>query len=126
MYDVEVVWTQGFPLSHLSTIEFLSGGEVDKVFVVCVDGDWECGSFNVVSPLLTGGNNCHKLLVMYLVIEFCCCKLPREESHRVESSLIILLVDACSKGIVRGVCFDINGFRGVEYHKYWCRGEFLL
>src|SRR4051794_11335964 len=84
MHDVKVVRAQGLPPAYLTSIEFLGGGEVYEVFVVCVDGDWECGSFKIVSPFLAGGNDCHKLLVVYLIIKLCRCKFLGKECNGVE------------------------------------------
>ena len=41
-------------------------------------------------------------------------------------SLVILLTKTSSKGIVRCVGLDVDGFSGVEDYQYGCRGEFLF
>src|SRR5947209_5844009 len=99
MHDFKIVRTQGLPALHLTSIEFLGGGEVNKILVARVYGDWESGSLDVMSPFLAGGNACHKLSVVCLVVKFCLCEFPGKEGHSVKSSLVILLADACSKSI---------------------------
>src|SRR4051812_24853183 len=110
MHNVKVVWAQGLPPVYLMLIEFFSGGEVYKVFMVCVDSDWECSSFKIVSPFLAGGNDCHKLLVVYLIIELYQYEFLGKECNRVEASLIILLADTYSKSIVRSIGLNIDRF----------------
>ena len=39
--------------------------------MVSVDGDREPSSFQIMSPFLAGGDDGHKLLIMYLVIKLC-------------------------------------------------------
>ena len=44
----------------------------------------------------------------------------------MKSSLVILLVQACSKSIIRCVCFHIYWFSWVEYYKNGCGDKFLF
>ena len=74
--DVEVIWAECFPLLYLTSIECLGSHEIDQVFIVSVDGDREPSSFQIMSPFLTGGDDGHKLLIMYLVIKLHRGKLP--------------------------------------------------
>ena len=67
--DVEVVWAECFPPSYLTSIECLGGHEIDQVFMVSVDGDREPSSFQIMSPFLAGGDDSHKLLIVYLIIK---------------------------------------------------------
>jgi len=39
--------------------------------MVSVDDDREPSSFQIMSPFLAGGDDGHKLLIMYLVIKLC-------------------------------------------------------
>ena len=44
----------------------------------------------------------------------------------MHASLVVLLTETGSKGVVGCVGLDVDGFSGVEDHQYGCRGEFFF
>ena len=74
-------------------------------------------TFEFRTPLFESANNCHKFLVIYLIIALGWIMFLREVSNWVKDTVLSILGQNSPRYIIRGVCFDDNRQGGIVVAK---------
>ena len=83
----------------------------------------DTGTFEVVPPNAEGLKDSKEFLVVSVIIELRCHKGAGVEGHRVDFTGVSLNGEDHTKGIVRGVGLNNNGFVGDPMSEDRGRGE---
>ncbi len=68
---MDIVFSEFKRPASLTGVEILSSTEVCQVLMVVVNGGWECGFLNIMSPGAKGADNAKKLSIIDLIVSFC-------------------------------------------------------
>ena len=121
--DDKIELSQIFGPTGLATGKDLGSGEVLKALMICDHVNRDTGTFEVVLPNTEGLKDSKEFLVMSVIIELRCRKGSGVEGHRVDLTRVGLNGEDRTKGIVRGISLNNNGFVGDPMSEDWGRGE---
>ena len=79
------------------------------------NGDWMIGASKIVVPLIQSKNNGKEFLVIDVIIPLSWHKCFGEIGARVEVPIVIRLHEHCSGCKERGIGYNGQGMRDIEY-----------
>ena len=120
--DDKIELSQIFGLMGLTTGKDLGHGEVLKVLMIHDHVNQDTRTF-IVPPNTESLKDCKEFLVVSVVIELWCHKGAGVKGHRVDLTGVSLNGENCTKGIVRGVSLNSDGFVGDPMSEDQGRGE---